>query len=93
MITDGSSIGEQRRRIRRSSQTLVTASHAATSRRQAMSEPHTDLSPVNPPEPDPDVDPAHEDRGSELGDFRRYGVAPSDEEFEALVERRTEGTI
>lgn len=52
-------------------------------------EPQLDLSPVAAPDPDPEVDPTHEHRGSESGDFRRYGRPLTDEEFEAMVERRS----
>jgi hypothetical protein len=52
-----------------------------------MSEP--DLSPVDPPAPDPDVDPAHEQRGEDdaPGAWRDEPPA-TDADHEALTARR-----
>jgi hypothetical protein len=57
-----------------------------------MTDPEIDLSPVQAPEPDPDVDPAHEQRGTDdaPGAWRDEPPA-TDAEVEALTERRWDG--
>ena len=46
-----------------------------------------DFEPEDPPVPDPDVDPAHEHRGSPVGSWRTEPPA-SDDEHAALIQAR-----